>query len=78
MRQKSYPLIFLTDNQEALDAMFNNQDIKDMFVPLSFDGALDTKSHRYNFIKNLLTVHMTDEKYYNKFEYEMRAKFKID
>ena len=31
-----------------------------------------------NFLNNLLTLHLTDEKYYNKFEYEMRAKIKLD
>merc|ERR1719198_2337360 len=42
------------------------------------DGTLDTSERKQTFLNNLLTIHLTDEKYYNNFEYEMRAKIKLD
>ena len=63
MKLKSYPLLFLAESQEILDALFDNARIRDFF----------TKQEPVDFCKNIYTIHMTDQKLYSKFDYQIKA-----
>ena len=63
MKLKSYPLLFLCESQEILDNLFENPRIRDFF----------TKQVPIDFLKNIYTIHMTDQRLYNKFDYQIKA-----
>ena len=64
MREKKYPLMIYSESQEIVDQLFSDTRICDF---------LTSK----NFTWNILTIHLTDQKLYNKFGYTLKAKVKI-
>ena len=64
MREKKYPLMIYSESQEIVDQLFSDTRICDF---------LTSKNYSWN----ILTIHLTDQKLYNKFGYTLKAKVKI-
>ncbi len=68
LKKKSYPLYFLSESPEIIDLLFADQRIMEFF----------TKSSNELLWKNILTIHMTDQNLYSKFDYEIKANIGIE
>ena len=65
--QKNYPLIIMAENQEIVDALFNDERISNFL----------TKQVPTQLSKYVLTIHLTDQQIYNKFDYTLKAKLVV-
>jgi len=67
MKAKSFPLLFLSESQDLIDTLFSDSQVCDFLT-----GKGD-----FNFMPNILTIHMTDQQLYSKFDYEIKVQLGI-
>ena len=77
MKQRKYPLLFLSDNQEAIEALFADARLAEFFVPQCLNSSEKEDEGAADYLYNILTVHMTDQQLYSRFGYEVRAKIAL-
>jgi hypothetical protein len=75
LKQKKYPLLFLAEHQDLLDAFFADPQTQKFFAgQAKVSGA---SGDEFGYLRRVVTIHLTDQKLYGNFDYEVKMRLAV-